>query len=72
MRLLHLTGYDLPIDEFKRFRQLGSARPRATPKYGYAPGIDTTTGPLGQGIANAVGFALAEQMLATRVQPPRA
>jgi transketolase len=61
--LLHLTGYDLPIEELKRFRQLHSKTP-GHPEYGYAPGIETTTGPLGQGIANAVGMALAEKLLA--------
>jgi len=61
--LLHLTGYDLPMDELKRFRQLHSKTP-GHPEYGYAPGIETTTGPLGQGITNAVGMALAEKMLA--------
>ncbi|WP_122282184.1 transketolase [Pseudomonas syringae group genomosp. 3] len=61
--LLHLTGYDLPLDELKRFRQLHSKTP-GHPEYGYAPGIETTTGPLGQGLANAVGFALAERTLA--------
>ena len=61
--LLHLTGYDLPIAELKRFRQLHSKTP-GHPEYGYAPGIETTTGPLGQGITNAVGMALAEKILA--------
>jgi len=61
--LLHLTGYDLPIDELKRFRQLHSKTP-GHPEYGMAPGIETTTGPLGQGLANAVGMALAEHVLA--------
>ncbi len=61
--LLHLTGYDLPIDELKRFRQLHSKTP-GHPEYGMAPGIETTTGPLGQGLANAVGMALAERVLA--------
>ena len=61
--LLHLTGYDLPIDELKRFRQLHSKTP-GHPEHGMAPGIETTTGPLGQGIANAVGMALSERVLA--------
>ena len=61
--LLHLTGYDLPIDELKNFRQLHAKTP-GHPEYGYAPGVETTTGPLGQGIANAVGMALAEKVLA--------
>lgn len=61
--LLHLTGYDLTIDDLKQFRQLGSKTP-GHPEYGYAPGVETTTGPLGQGISNAVGMALAEKILA--------
>ncbi|SIP91026.1 transketolase [Aeromonas sp. RU39B] len=60
--LLHLTGYDLPIEELRRFRQLHSRTP-GHPEYGYTPGVETTTGPLGQGIANAVGMALAEKVL---------
>ena len=63
--LLHLTGYDLPIEELQRFRQLHSKTP-GHPEYGMAPGVETTTGPLGQGIANAVGMAIAERMLAER------
>ncbi len=63
--LLHLAGYKLPIDELKRFRQLGSLTP-GHPEYGHTEGVETTTGPLGQGIANAVGMALAERMLAAR------
>ena len=61
--LLHLTGYGLPLDEIKNFRQLHSKTP-GHPEYGYAPGIETTTGPLGQGITNAVGMAIAEKALA--------
>ncbi|MBU1442448.1 MAG: transketolase [Gammaproteobacteria bacterium] len=61
--VLHLTGYDLPIDELKRFRQLHS-RTAGHPETGITPGVETTTGPLGQGITNAVGFALAEKLLA--------
>ena len=67
--LLHLTGYDLPIAELKRFRQLHSKTP-GHPEYGYAPGIETTTGPLGQGISNAVGMALAEKVLAAEFNRP--
>ena len=63
--LLHLTGYDLPLDELRRFRQLHSKTP-GHPEYGYAPGVETTTGPLGQGLANGVGMALAEKLLAAR------
>jgi len=61
--LLHLTGYDLSIDDLKQFRQLHSKTP-GHPEYGYAPGIETTTGPLGQGITNGVGMAIAEKMMA--------
>jgi len=61
--LLHLAGYDLPIDELKNFRQLHSKTP-GHPEYGYAPGVETTTGPLGQGITNGVGMAIAEKALA--------
>ncbi|HYZ21260.1 MAG TPA: transketolase, partial [Rhodopila sp.] len=61
--LLHLTGYDLSIDELRAFRQLGSRTP-GHPETGLTPGVETTTGPLGQGLANAVGMALAEKLLA--------
>ncbi len=61
--LLHLTGYDLSIEQIKRFRQLGSATP-GHPEYGDTPGVETTTGPLGQGLANAIGMALGERNLA--------
>ena len=61
--LLHLTGYDLPLDEIKRFRQLHSRTP-GHPEYSHTPGVETTTGPLGQGLANAVGMAIAEKNLA--------
>ena len=67
--LLHLTGYALPMDELKRFRQLHSKTP-GHPEYGLAPGVETTTGPLGQGLANAVGMAIAEKSLAARFNRP--
>jgi transketolase len=67
--LLHLTGYDLPMAEIKRFRQLHSRTP-GHPEVGVAPGIETTTGPLGQGMANAVGMALAEKLLAAEFNRP--
>lgn len=67
--LLHLTGYDLPIEELQNFRQLHSKTP-GHPEYGYAPGVETTTGPLGQGITNAVGMALAEKVLAAQFNQP--
>lgn len=67
--LLHLFGYDLPMDELRRFRQLGSRTP-GHPESGLTPGVETTTGPLGQGLANAVGMALAERHLAARFNRP--
>lgn len=63
--LLHLSGYDLPIEELRNFRQMDSKTP-GHPEYGYAPGVETTTGPLGQGIANAVGMAVAEKTMAAQ------
>ena len=68
--LLHLSGYDLPISELQNFRQLHSRTP-GHPEYGYAPGVETTTGPLGQGITNGVGMALAEKVLAAQFNRPQ-
>jgi transketolase len=67
--LLHLTGYDLPMDELRRFRQLHSRTP-GHPEHGVTPGVETTTGPLGQGFANAVGMAIAERTLAAQFNRP--
>ena len=67
--LLHLTGYDLPMNELKNFRQLHSKTP-GHPEHGYTPGVETTTGPLGQGLANAVGMAIAERTLAAQFNRP--
>ncbi|BAO28573.1 transketolase [Sulfuritalea hydrogenivorans] len=67
--LLHLSGYALPIEELKNFRQLHSKTP-GHPEYGYTPGVETTTGPLGQGITNAVGMAMAEKLLAAEFNKP--
>jgi transketolase len=67
--LLHLTGYDLPLDQLKQFRQWGSVTP-GHPEYGEAPGVETTTGPLGQGFANGIGMALAERILAATFNRP--
>jgi transketolase len=67
--LLHLTGYDLSIEDLKKFRQLHSKTP-GHPEYGYTPGVETTTGPLGQGVTNAVGFAMAEKLMADQFNKP--
>jgi len=67
--LLHLTGYDLPLDELRRFRQWGSRTP-GHPEFGMTPGVEATTGPLGQGVANAVGMAIAERRLAAEFNRP--
>jgi len=67
--LLHLTGYELSIEDLKQFRQMHSKTP-GHPEYGYAPGVETTTGPLGQGIANGVGMALAEKVMAAQFNKP--
>jgi transketolase len=67
--LLHLTGYDLPLEEIRNFRQWGSRTP-GHPEHGHTPGVETTTGPLGQGVGNAVGMAMAERLLAERFNRP--
>jgi transketolase len=67
--MLHLSGYDLPLEELKRFRQWGSKTP-GHPEHGLTPGVETTTGPLGQGVANSVGFAIAERWLAAHFNRP--
>ena len=67
--LLHLTGYDLPLDELEQFRQWGSRTP-GHPEYGLTPGVEATTGPLGQGVANAVGMAIAERRLGAEFNRP--
>src|SRR5512146_2365981 len=67
--LLHLTGYDLPLEQLEAFRQWGSRTP-GHPEHGLAPGVEATTGPLGQGFANAVGMAIAERRLAAELNRP--
>ena len=67
--LLHLTGYDLSLDDIKAFRQWGSKTP-GHPERGHTPGVETTTGPLGQGVGNAVGMAIAERLLAEHFNRP--
>ena len=67
--LLHLTGYDLSLEELRRFRQLGSRTP-GHPEFGHTPGVEATTGPLGQGFAMGIGFSLAERYLAARYNRP--
>jgi transketolase len=69
--LLHMTGYDLPLEEIRQFRQWGSRTP-GHPERGHTPGVETTTGPLGQGVGNAVGMAMAERFLASRFNRPDA
>ncbi len=69
--ILHLSGYDVPLEDVKNFRQIGSRCP-GHPEYGYTPGVETTTGPLGQGVSTAVGMAIAESMLAARFNTPDA
>src|SRR6201995_784095 len=67
--LLHLSGYDLPMEQLQQFRQMGSKTP-GHPEYGVTPGVETTTGPLGQGVSNAVGMAIAEKLLADEFNRP--